>query len=58
MIGNDLQEDMVAQKIGMKTYLVTDCLLDRGEPSYKPDEQGTLSELLQAVRRGTGIFYE
>ena len=58
MIGNDIQEDLVAQEIGMRTYLVTDCLIDRGKPSYKPDEQGTLSELLLAIRQGTGIFYK
>lgn len=56
MIGNDMREDMVAQKIGMKTYLVTDFLLDRGKPSYPPDQQGSLKDLLHAIRSGEGIF--
>lgn len=29
MVGNDVGEDMVAGKLGMKTFLLTDCLLNR-----------------------------
>lgn len=29
MVGNDVSEDMVAQKLGMKTFLLTPCLLNR-----------------------------
>ena len=29
MVGNDAQEDMVAEKLGMKVFLLTDCLIDR-----------------------------
>lgn len=49
MVGNDAQEDLVAGTLGMKTYLVTDYLIDRGEPSYPFDFQGTLAELLEFV---------
>ena len=28
MVGNDVNEDMIAQKLGMKVFLVTDCLLN------------------------------
>lgn len=56
MIGNDVQEDLVAGTIGMKTYLVTDCLIDRGEPAYLPDQEGTMEKLLTEVREGKGIF--
>ena len=30
MIGNDVDEDMIAGKLGMKVFLLTDCLLNRG----------------------------
>ncbi len=56
MIGNDVQEDLVAGTIGMKTYLVTDCLIDRGEPTYQPDQKGTMEELLTEIQEGKGIF--
>lgn len=29
MVGNDVGEDMVAGKLGMKTFLLTDCLINR-----------------------------
>ncbi|MGI6066349.1 MAG: HAD family hydrolase [Bacillota bacterium] len=45
MVGNDVQEDLVAQTLGMKTFLVTDYLIDRGEPRYEPDYRGSLEEL-------------
>ena len=56
MIGNDVQEDLVAGTIGMKTYLVTDCRIDRGEPAHQPDQEGTLEELLADIQKRKGIF--
>lgn len=29
MVGNDVDEDMVAETLGMKTFLLTDCLINR-----------------------------
>lgn len=45
MVGNDMEEDMVAQKLGMATALVTDLLIDRGQARIVPDWRGTLAEL-------------
>lgn len=56
MVGNDAQEDLMAQKLGMKTYLVTDFLIDRGEPLFTPDGKGTLREFYHELLEGTGIF--
>ena len=56
MIGNDIQEDMVASQLGMKTFLVTDYLIDRGEPVYNIDQKGTLEELKQYIESKEGIF--
>ncbi|RIV24284.1 HAD family hydrolase [Alicyclobacillaceae bacterium I2511] len=50
MIGNDVQEDGVAGKSGMETFLVTDNLLDRGEPVREFTHQGNLTELLEFVQ--------
>lgn len=45
MIGNDVQEDVVAaQSIGMDTFLVTDCIIDRGQtPTCR---KGSFEELV------------
>lgn len=45
MIGNDAEEDLVAGTLGMKTFLVTDYLIDKGEKKYQPDYSGKLQEL-------------
>jgi FMN phosphatase YigB (HAD superfamily) len=50
MIGNDMQEDMVAKKLGMKTYLVEDFLLDSGE-DMAPDARGPLADVPAAIAR-------
>lgn len=56
MVGNHMQEDMVASKVGMKTFLVTNWLEDRGEPQYPVHQQGTLEELYTAITERTGLF--
>jgi len=40
MVGNDVQEDLVAAKLGIKTYLITDCLIHRTEAAITADFQG------------------
>jgi len=49
MVGNDVQEDLVAGTIEMQTYLVTDCLIDRGTSNYQPDYRGSLQELYEFI---------
>lgn len=57
MIGNDMQEDMVAGELGMKTFLVEDHLIDRGGvPTYAPDARGSLEELYTQLKNRDGIF--
>ncbi|WP_232698813.1 HAD family hydrolase [Brevibacillus daliensis] len=56
MVGNNMQEDMVASKLGMKTFLVTNYLSDKGEPIYEIDQKGTFEELYEAITERTGVF--
>ncbi|WP_019121774.1 HAD family hydrolase [Brevibacillus massiliensis] len=56
MVGNHMQEDMVAGQLGMKTFLVNNYQEDRGEPVYPVDQRGSLEELYQAISRRTGVF--
>lgn len=48
MVGNDCQEDMVAGKLGIKTFLVKDFIIDRGGESYS-DYNGELDEITKIV---------
>lgn len=48
MVGNDVQEDMVAKHIGLKTYLITDCLINRGG-DIDADHVGSYKEFLDFV---------
>ena len=45
MVGNDVGEDMVAQKLGMKVFLLTHSLIHRGL-DYEAFPQGGFRELL------------
>lgn len=38
MVGNDVSDDMVAEKLGMKVFLLTDCLInnDNNDTTYYP----------------------
>lgn len=49
MVGNDVQEDMVTATLGMRTFLLTDFLIDRGEPRYQVENRGTLAEFKQFI---------
>ncbi|MBZ4653654.1 MAG: hydrolase [Peptococcaceae bacterium] len=49
MVGNDMEEDIVAGKLGFRTYLVTDFLIDKGKGGQVPDYQGSLQDFLVFV---------
>lgn len=46
MVGNDVGEDMVAETLGMKVFLLTDCLICREGESSEGYAQGSFEELL------------
>lgn len=56
MVGNDVEEDMIAQKLGLSTALVTDLLIDRGLARLTPDWRGTLTELAELFAAGRERF--
>ncbi len=45
MVGNDVEEDMVAQVLGMEVYLVTDYLINRKDKSVASYRTGSLQDL-------------
>ncbi|MCD8511123.1 MAG: HAD family hydrolase [Bacillus sp. (in: Bacteria)] len=56
MVGNDMQEDMVASEVGLKTFLVEGFVIDRGNPHYRVDDKGTLEEMYSKLKNYEGIF--
>lgn len=45
MVGNDVGEDMIAGKLGMKTFLLTDCLINRAGEDIEKYPHGSFEEL-------------
>ncbi len=45
MIGNDTLDDMEAEKLGMKTFLLTNCLVNRNDLSINDFRNGNWQEL-------------
>ncbi len=50
MVGNDVGEDMIAQKLGMKVFLLTDCLINKVEEDISAYPNGSFDELLEYVK--------
>ncbi len=50
MIGNDVDEDMVAQNLGFDTYLVTDCLINRSNSDISKFNNGSFEEFYQFLK--------
>ncbi|HEY8444748.1 MAG TPA: HAD family hydrolase [Bacilli bacterium] len=49
MVGNDVEEDLCVKELGMKTYLVTDNLLNRKNLEIITDYQGTFNDFYNFV---------
>ena len=45
MIGNDATEDLAAAGLGMRVFLVTDCLINREEKDLSACPHGSFAEL-------------
>ena len=50
MVGNDVQEDVIAGKLGIKTYLITNQLLHRTEEEIMADHIGTYEDFYSFVQ--------
>ena len=50
MVGNDVSEDMVAESLGMKVFLLTDCLINKLNVDISRYPNGSFPELLEYIR--------
>ncbi len=51
MVGNDIDEDMIAAELGMSVYLVTDCLINRRNRDISIYPHGSLSAFLDHLAK-------
>lgn len=49
MVGNDVGEDMIAQTLGMKVFLLTDCLINKQKADISVYPHGGFDELLTFI---------
>ena len=50
MVGNDVAEDMIAETLGMRVFLLTDCLINKQNAPIDRYPQGGFDELLAFLR--------
>ena len=49
MVGNDVGDDMVAENLGMKVFLLTDCLINKTDKNISDYINGSFEQLLQFI---------
>ena len=49
MVGNDVDEDMIAEKLGMRVFLLTDCLINKNGDDIDAYPHGSFPELMAFV---------
>ena len=47
MVGNDVREDMIAQKLGMEVFLLTDCLINKDGKDINLFPHGNFQDMIQ-----------
>ena len=50
MVGNDVIEDMVTENLGMKVFLVTNCLINKNNIDINKYPNGNLMDLLDYIK--------
>ena len=50
MVGNDVGDDMVAESIGMKVFLLTDCLINKTENDISKYPNGSFEKLMEYIK--------
>lgn len=50
MVGNDVNEDMVPEALGMKVFLLTDCMINKNNKDISQYPHGSYPELIAFIR--------
>ena len=51
MVGNDVDEDMIAETLGARVFLLTDCLINKSNKDISVYPHGSFNELLDYVKQ-------
>lgn len=51
MVGNDVDEDMCAEKLGFDTYLITDCIVNRENKEYSQYKSGSFEDFYAFLKQ-------
>ena len=51
MVGNDVSDDMAAQKAGMKVFLLTDCIINKENEDISVYPNGSFAELWEYIEK-------
>ena len=54
MVGNDVDEDMVAANLGMKVFLLTDCMINKSSKDIEEFPHGGFDELSEYIAKISG----
>ena len=49
MVGNDVAEDMIASKLGMKVFLITEYMLNKKNEDYSMYPQGNFEQFMEWI---------
>lgn len=50
MVGNDVREDMCASELGMKTFLIKDCMINMDNRPIESDYQGSFEDFYNYIK--------
>ncbi len=50
MVGNDVGDDMIAEKVGMKVFLLTDCLINKNNEDISVYPNGNFDDLMNYIK--------
>ena len=50
MVGNDVSEDMIAQTLGMKVFLLTDCIINKYQKDISVYPRGDFDALITFIK--------
>ena len=51
MVGNDVTEDMIAETVGMKVFLLSNCLINKERKDINQYPRGSFEQLLQFIKK-------
>ncbi|MBQ8044701.1 MAG: HAD family hydrolase [Clostridia bacterium] len=55
MVGNNVDEDMIASKLGINVFLVTDCLINKSNEDISKYPHGNINDLINYVNQHSKI---